>query len=116
MDLDYIKTLKVDELKSYLRLRGLKVGGRKDELVARVFCASENDVPVVKTALEIEQDLKNEYEKKLTIGDEPIPDPFLIEDGWLKEDEGRAFWPMTLYADIYISFWNFTPVNLEVQI
>ena len=40
MDLDFINGLKVDELEEYLCERALKVSGRKDELVARVFCAS----------------------------------------------------------------------------
>ena len=43
MDLDRISGLKVEELKNFLRLRGLKVSGRKDELVARVFVAIDND-------------------------------------------------------------------------
>ena len=36
-----ISRMNVDELKKYLRLRALKVSGRKEELVARVF---ENNV------------------------------------------------------------------------
>ena len=39
-----------------LRLRDLKVSGKKAELVARVFAASENHVPVKKTAEEVESD------------------------------------------------------------
>ena len=60
MDLEYISGLKVDELKEFLRARGLKVSGKKDELVARVFCASENDTPVLKSAIEIQRDLDEE--------------------------------------------------------
>ena len=36
-----VNKMKVDELKMYLRLRGLKVTAIKTELVARVFVASE---------------------------------------------------------------------------
>ena len=39
-----INEMKVDELKKCLRLRGLKISGRKVELVARVFSAHENNV------------------------------------------------------------------------
>ena len=54
MDLDRISGLKVEELKNFLRLRGLKVSRRKEELVTRVFVAIENDVPLQKTAEEVE--------------------------------------------------------------
>ena len=47
-------------MKKYLKIRGLKVKGRKKELVARVFNAQENDVKPVKTAVEVEVVLKNE--------------------------------------------------------
>ena len=50
-----VQKLKVDEFKMYLRLRDLKVSGKKAELVARVFAASENHVPVKKTAEEVGQ-------------------------------------------------------------
>lgn len=48
MEYQLIEKMNVSELKSYLRLRGLKVSGRKHELVARVFIAIENNVKVVK--------------------------------------------------------------------
>ena len=41
MDLKMISTMKVEELKDFLRLRGLKVTGKKNELIARVFVALE---------------------------------------------------------------------------
>ena len=56
-----ISKLKVEELKSFLRLRDLKVSGSKAELVARVFIAVENDVKIVPTAVEIEEDLESSY-------------------------------------------------------
>ena len=54
MDFEMVEKMKVDELKMYLRLRGLNVTGKKAELVARVFGAIENHVPVKKTAEEVE--------------------------------------------------------------
>ena len=65
--------MSVDELKSYLKLRGLKVGGKKEELVARVFVAVENDVQPVKTAVEVEEDLKLSYKTKLNVDGRTIP-------------------------------------------
>ena len=55
MDLDLIEKMTVKELTSFLRLRGLKVSGRRKELVARTWCAIEQGVPVQMTAEEVEK-------------------------------------------------------------
>ena len=112
MDYDIISSMKVEELKNFLKLRGLKVSGRKVELVARVFAASENNVPIVKTAVEIEHELATEYKDKLTIGEHNIADPFLIADGWLNEEDGRTYWPMVMYPEIF-NFLKFFPSELS---
>ena len=106
-----IEKLNMEELKNYLKIRGLKVTGRKKELVARVFNAQENDVKPVKTAVEVEAVLKNEYSKKLVVDDRKIPDPFKIPHGWQTEEEGIVFWPMILYPDIF-SYLVFNPSEL----
>ena len=111
MDYDLIAKLKVEELKNYLRLRGLKLNGSKNELVARVFAASENGVQLVKTAVEVEATLASEYKTKLIIDDRTIPDPFKIQHGWKDEDEGITFWPMLLYPDIF-NYLMFYPTEL----
>ena len=111
MDYDLISSMKVEELKDFLKLRGLKVSGRKVELVARVFAASENNVPLVKTDVEIEQDLHKEYQNKLLINDILIPDPDKLENDWLSEENGRVFWPMILYPDIF-NYLVFHPSEL----
>ena len=51
-----ISSMSVEELKKYLRLHGLRITGRKQELVARVFAAAENNVQPVKSAMEIENE------------------------------------------------------------
>ena len=56
MDFDMLNKMKVDELKSFLRLHGLKVTGKKAILVARAFSAIENNVQIVKT-VEVEDDI-----------------------------------------------------------
>eukprot|EP00111_Clytia_hemisphaerica_P001069 TCONS_00003065-protein len=90
---EYFKSLKVVELKNYLRLRGLKVSGVKDDLVARAFVAAENKSPVVKTAEEVQSEIKTEYEQKLLYEGKTLPDPFKLETGWLNEEDGVVFWP-----------------------
>ena len=83
-------------MKKYLKIRGLKVKGRKKELVARVFNAQENDVKPVKTVVEVEAFLKNEYSKRLVVDDRKIPDPFKIPHGWQTEEARMVFWPNSL--------------------
>ena len=56
MDFDMFNKMKAEELKNYLRLRGLDVIGKKAVLVARAFSAFENDVAVIKTAGELKLD------------------------------------------------------------
>ena len=46
--------MKAEELKNYLKIRGLKVVGTKIELIVRVFAASEHGVQVIKSEVEIE--------------------------------------------------------------
>ena len=70
--------MSLEELKNYLRIRGLKLNERNIELVARLFAASENNVKPIKTAVEVEADLKTEYLAKLKLDDRNIPDPFRI--------------------------------------
>ena len=86
-----ISKMKSNELKTFLRLRGLKTTGRKEELVARVFVAIENDVPIVKTAEESERENLQEYNSKLSIDGSSIPDPFQLRDGWLEEASGVRY-------------------------
>eukprot|EP00794_Sanderia_malayensis_P012420 gene12420-biopygen9905 len=87
MDFQLLSAMKVEELKVFLRLRGLKVSGRKEELVARAFVAIENNVQIVRTAEEVEEALACQYTAKLkvfvsdAVGIEEIPDPFELEEG-----------------------------------
>ena len=112
MDYDLISKVSLEELKNYLRIRGLKVNGRKNKLVARVFAASKNGVKPIKTAMEVEADLKTEYLIKLKTDDSNIPDPFKIPHGWMNENEGIKFWPLLLYPDIFNYLIMFFPSGL----
>ena len=94
MDYELLKKMKVEELKNYLKIRGLKVTGTKKELAGQVFTDNENGVKPVKTAVEIESDLTTDYKNKLKIDDFRIPEQCKISHWWIEEDEGMAFWPM----------------------
>ena len=85
MNYDLISSLKVEELKSYLKEGGLKTSGRRVELVARVFAACENNVLVVKSAIEIEADLIQDW--IVVVIDYKIRFPWK-KDGWKKKKEG----------------------------
>ena len=87
MDYDLIFKMSLEELKNYLRIPGLKNNRRKTELAAKVFAASENGFKPIKTAAEVEADLKTEYLAKLKIDDKNITDSFKISHGWMNEDE-----------------------------
>ena len=75
MDYDLVAKIQVNELRNYLEVCGLKILGNKNELVARFFSAMNNNVMPVKTAVEVEEDLKKKYEKKLRVDDRLISDP-----------------------------------------
>ena len=117
MDIQLLSSMKVEELKAYLRLRGLKVSGRKEELVARAFVAMENNVPIIRTAEEVEEALACQYSAKLKVfisdeaGSEEIPDPFKLTEGWVSEKDGVKLWPSTMYPDIF-NFLAFHPNEL----
>ena len=111
MDIDQLKSMKVEELKSFLRRRGLRLTGKKDVLVARAFVAIENNIPIVQTAEEAKVELDKEYQMKLQVLGEVIPDPFILREGWLSEQESIKAWPTTLYPDIF-NFLSFNPSEL----
>ena len=67
------------------------------KLVARVFCAIENNVIPVKTVVEVEEELKKDYEEKLRVVDRIIPDPFI------PTLMGRGSWRNGILANAVIS-------------
>ncbi len=61
------------------------------------------------TAKEVEKTLSVEYNTK--INSYGIPDPFLLKNGWLKEESGICNWPPTSYPEIF-NFLSFHPSEL----
>ena len=112
MDFGTISKWKVQELKTFLHLRGLNVSGRKEEFIARVFVAYENNVLLIKSAEDVQQEIALEYCTKLIIEGENLPDPFQSQDGWRKEEDGVCLWPTALYPDIF-NFPSFNPSELK---
>ncbi len=59
----------------------------KQELVSRCFVAKENDVPIIKTAQEVQAEVAQQYSSKLKVDGETIHGPFKLDSGWLTEEE-----------------------------
>ena len=91
-----LNSMKIEKMKNFLRFQELKVTGKKEILVARAFCAVENNVTLVKAAQELESQLKEDYSKKLELESCTWPDPFKLENGWMEEENGIAYWQMRL--------------------
>ena len=84
MDNELLEKMKVEELKNYLKIRGLKVTETKKNWQPEYFLPA-NGVQPVKTAVEIESDLITDYKSKLKINDFSIPDAFKIPHGWMED-------------------------------
>ena len=91
MNIEQLRSMKVEELQSCLCLRGLCVTGKKDEMVARAFAAIEHDMPLLQTAEEGKIDIEGEYHHKLAVLDEILPDPLRLKEGWLSEEESVMY-------------------------
>ena len=105
-----VEKMTVWDLKNYLRLRDLKVSGRKPELVARVFAGMENNVlPKKSSAEEVDDQLRADYQAKLLVDDTVIPDPNCLKSGWLGEVDGARLWPCVVSTDLF----NFLQYHLN---
>lgn len=101
--LDDFKRCKVHVLKNFLRDRGLKVTGTKEELAALAYGASEMNVQVKQTKQEKLHDKVCSYSSLLTIDGTKLPDPFteLLND-WVTEADGVTQWPPTMHHEIAV--------------
>ena len=80
--------------------------------MSRVFVASERNEQPIKTAAEVEKDLRDEYQAKLLHGEVLLSDPVHLLSGWLGEEEGIPFWPFITYPDIF-NYLTFNPSELS---
>ena len=88
MDYDSICMWKVEGLKEFLKKIGLKVRGRKAELVARVFAAAEQNIPVSSTTVELVAETSKERQNILVTPWGNLPDPTTLVTGWIDESKG----------------------------
>ena len=75
-------------------------------LIFRAYCAYQENVQPKPELLAEEKTLLAEYSQKLMFENEVIPDPLLLEKGWIKEKDtnieasGILKWPSVCYPDI----------------
>lgn len=95
MSLDDFKRWKVPELKSFLRNRGLKTTGTKEELTALAFGAEQFSVPLKLTAKQEGMAKAKQYKVLLHCRGRQLPDPFveLDDSSWVPESQGMEKWP-----------------------
>ena len=93
--LDDFKRWKVPELKIFLRNRGLKSTGTKEELTALAFGAEQCEIPLKITAEEENKIKAEQYKSLLVVKGQKLPDPFvdIKENEWIGEKTGESKWP-----------------------
>lgn len=106
-DIDTFERWKVPQLKEFCQNRGLPVTAkRKKELVAMVYCASLQNLPLVMSVSDQKATAKVEYTRLLNIdGNQTLPDPLTdLKDGWICEKDGACLWPpcMAITISMYL--------------
>ena len=85
MHIDVLSAKRCNEMKTFLRLRGLKMTG----LIARAFMAAENNLLIIHFAEEVIETLVSQYNMKLDVytseelGTELKLDDFKLTDGYV---------------------------------
>ena len=91
MNIDQISGTKVDEFKGFLRLHGLNLYGKKQELVTRVLMVAIEMMfrwsrRQKKFSISLPMTIKGNLSLVIVIND-----PFNLKDGWLSEENGTKF-------------------------
>ena len=82
---------KVDQLKTFLKKRGVVLSGRKTELAEKAYYAWKLKLEVAKTAQEEEDDISSRRKEKLTMESGIVlPYPGSLKEGW---EEGSINFP-----------------------
>ena len=103
MELEDINNLNSKEsLHCFLRKRGMKCTGRKQQLVALVYAAQVMEIEELPSAEQKELSRDERYQEALVTPEEgSMPDPLkLAAEGWYGEEDGMKLWPPTMYSDI----------------
>ena len=112
LSFDEINKWRMDALKHFLKKRGLKVSGlRKEELVARVFAAAEQNMPVCLDAASWVAQTQCERESPLKTPEGVLTDPSELHNGWIGELNGMTKWPPILLSDITLYIMKDHPGN-----
>ncbi|VDI71107.1 Hypothetical predicted protein [Mytilus galloprovincialis] len=99
--IDTFKRWTVPVLQQYLRIRGLRTSGKKEELVALVYSADLMKIKPVLTPAEERKLKADQYCDKLKAPKGIVPDPLIdLTSGWVTESKGVSMWPPTMYYDI----------------
>ncbi|XP_076076008.1 uncharacterized protein LOC143046832 [Mytilus galloprovincialis] len=99
--IDTFKRWTVPVLQQYLRKRGLRTSGKKEELVALVYSADLMKIKPVLTPAEERKLKADQYCDKLKAPKGIVPDPLIdLTSGWVTESKGVSMWPPTMYYDI----------------
>ena len=69
-------------------------------ILFRAFVSYSENINVDPNLEEQERNLSNEYQEKLKIKNEIVPDPLSIKQGWLGENSGIPKWPSIFYNNI----------------
>ena len=113
LSFDEINTWRMDALKHFLKKRGLKVSGRKEELVFRVFAAAEQNMPVSLDAASRVAQTQRERESLLKTPEGVLPDPSELYNGWIGELNGMTKWPPILFSDITLYIMRDSKTSTE---
>lgn len=101
MSLDKFSMWTIPSLKDFLKKKGMQTSGvNKQTLVARAFCAWENNVQDKLTSEEIRLTCAKEYQLCccLVVNKERI-DPFKLNN-WQDENKSMSLWPPIFLRDI----------------
>ena len=79
--------LKAEELKNYVRLKGLKVTGKKPVPVPELSLLLKIINVVIETAKEVEVDLKQKFDDKVKLDEMDMSDPLNLNNSLMKKKE-----------------------------
>ena len=87
MNFNMFNNLKVEELKNYVRLKGLKVTGKKPVPVPELSLLLKIINVVIETAKEVEVDLKQKFDDKVKLDEMDMSDPLNLNNSLMKKKE-----------------------------
>ena len=87
MNFNMFNNLKAEELKNYVRLKGLKVTGKKPVPVPELSLLLKIINVVIETAKEVEVDLKQKFDDKVKLDEMDMSDPLNLNNSLMKKKE-----------------------------